>query len=66
MAIEALQLDLFKTDEYCEVKQEVQKVNDSLNKVRKGTYAKINEQKAVIENLKNRVEIMEKFICTRT
>lgn len=37
----------------------------SLDKVRKGTYARINEMSACITDLKSRLDILERHICTK-
>jgi len=55
----SMQLEFFKTEEEIEI----EKIKKTLDKVRKGTYANINEMKRGVEELKNRLEIIEKNIC---
>jgi len=62
----ALQLEFFKTEEQCEIEalaRLIAEVKNSSDKVRRGTYASINEVKRECCDLKNRLEIMERFIC---
>ena len=64
----AYQLDLLKTDETCFQEKmvfDLEKVRKSSDSVRKGTYARLNEQKKEIDDLKNRLEILERFICKK-
>jgi hypothetical protein len=60
-----IQYDLFKPIpnemEVCHI--EVEAVRTSLNKVRRGTYASINELKKENYELKCRLEILERNIC---
>ncbi len=60
-----IQYDLFKPIpnemEVCKI--EVEAVRTSLNKVRRGTYASINELKKENYDLKCRLEILERNIC---
>ena len=62
----AIQLDLFKTDQECDMdslRRTVQEVKLSSDKVRKGTYARINEMSKECADLKGRLEIIERHIC---
>jgi hypothetical protein len=61
----ALQLEFFKTEEECEMdalRHALEQVRKSSDKVRKGTYAKINELTKEAVDLKNRLEILERGI----
>ena len=61
-----IQLDFFKTKEECEldyIKQELKSIAESSTKVRKGTYARINEIAKENYELKSRLEILERHIC---
>lgn len=63
------QLDLLKTSEQSlqdKIISDLDKVRKSADSVRKGTYARLNEQKREIQDLKNRLEILERFICRQT
>ena len=62
----AIQLDFLKTPQQCfeeRIASDLDKVRKSGDAVRKGTYARLNEQKKEIDDLKNRLEILERFIC---
>ena len=54
-----IQLDFFKTDE----DYELDALKITLDKVRKGTYARINSLNKECLDLKERLEIIEKNIC---
>ena len=63
----AIQLDFFKTEEECELetlRRLCEDVKKSTDKVRKGTYARINEIRKECEDLRIRLEIMERNICS--
>lgn len=53
------QLDMFKTHE----ESRVDAIQATLDKVRRGTYASINEVKRECIDLKSRLEIIERNIC---
>lgn len=55
----AIQLDLFRSPFECELEA----LRASHDKVRKGTYAKINALTTEVVDLKIRLEIMERNIC---
>jgi hypothetical protein len=64
-----IQFDLFKTREESEVdglRFEVEKIRASSDKVRKGTYANINELRKDYLDLRSRLEIIERHICKGT
>jgi len=54
-----IQYDFFKDPLECQIEA----TSSSLEKVRKGTYAKINELKKECNELKTRLEILERYIC---
>jgi hypothetical protein len=54
-----IQLELFRTPEEIEVES----LRKTLDKVRKGTYARLNELAKENADLKSRLEILEKNIC---
>ena len=61
-----IQLDFFKTDEQCEIEAlglAVASIKLSSDKVRKGTYARINEIAKRQEELELRMGIIEHNIC---
>jgi len=60
------QLDLFKEKEESKlnaVEEFIEELRESHHRVRKGTYASINEQKAQIKLILERLEILERNIC---
>lgn len=62
----ALQLDFFLTEEECELnalKKAIDEVRKSGDKVRKGTYARLNELNKECVELKSRLDILERYIC---
>lgn len=62
----AVQLDLFKTPEECEMdalRRSIEDVRKSSEKVRKGTYARLNELVKDCVDLRFRLEVMERNIC---
>jgi hypothetical protein len=62
----AIQLDFLKTPAQCfeeKIVSDLEKVRKSGDAVRKGTYARLNEQKKEIDDLKSRLVILERFIC---
>jgi Tfp pilus assembly protein PilO len=61
-----VQYDFFLEPEQSEVemlRKELSKVAASGHSVRKGTYAMINEQRKRIEDLEERLAILERHIC---
>jgi hypothetical protein len=61
-----IQLDLFRSKEECEIitlRNVIEEVRKSADKVRKGTYARINELNKEQVELKSRLEIIERNIC---
>ena len=61
----AIQLEFFKTETECEMdalRHALEQVRKSSEKVRKGTYAKLNELTKEAVDLKIRLEILEKGI----
>lgn len=61
-----LQLEFFRSEEECEIlmlKKTIEEVKLSSDKVRKGTYARINELNKECVNIKVRLEIIESNIC---
>lgn len=65
----SIQLDFFKTQEECEIdslRKTVLEVKVSSDKVRRGTYARINEMSKECSDLKARLEILERYICNTT
>jgi len=61
-----IQLDLFRSKEECELitlRNVIEDVRKSADKVRKGTYARINELNKECGDLRNRLEIIERNIC---
>ena len=55
----AIQLEMFRSQEEIELET----LRKTLDKVRKGTYARLNELAKENANLKDRLEILEKNIC---
>jgi hypothetical protein len=62
----AIQYDFFKTEEESEIecmKRSIEKIDESCHKVRKGIYAKHGEILKIVNDLQERLEIIEKNIC---
>ena len=62
----AVQYNIFETREESEERallEHVKKLEDSLGKVRRGTYARIGDQNKRILELESRLEILERNIC---
>lgn len=57
------QLDFFEKSETSELKDRMQKCEESAGKVRKSLFARNNELKKRIDELESRLEIIEKGIC---
>jgi len=65
----AIQLEFFKTEQECEMdalRHALEQVRKSSEKVRKGTYAKLNELTKEATDLKIRLEILERGISKKT
>ncbi|MHB1059980.1 MAG: hypothetical protein ACYC0F_19125 [Rhodanobacter sp.] len=61
-----IQLDFFRSSEESELialRDELRKTKESLDKVRKGTYARLNEQGKKVCDLEVRMNIIERGIC---
>lgn len=61
-----IQLDFFKTDEELiieDIQNRVEAIKISSDKVRRGTYARLNEQGKKVLELEERLCIIEKYIC---
>ncbi len=61
----AIQLEFFKTEAECEMdalRHALEQVRKSSEKVRKGTYAKLNELTREAADLKIRLEVLERGI----
>lgn len=61
-----IQLDLFREDDESErlaLMEEVKKLKTTLDKVRKGTYARLNEHGRVIVEMASDLEILKRNIC---
>lgn len=64
-----VQLDFFKTHEESRIdalEASFDKVKQSCDKVRKGQFAKIGELNKKIEDLEQRLAILERYICYAT
>ncbi len=61
-----IQLDMFKTAEECELdalRKCIEETKHSADKVRRGTYARLNELGKECIDLKARLELIERNIC---
>ena len=61
-----IQLDFFKTPEECErdsIRHSLEQVKKTTEKLRKGTYARMNELTRESIDLRARLEILERNIC---
>jgi hypothetical protein len=61
-----IQLDFFKTDEELiieDIQKRVEAIKISSDKVRRGTYARLNEQSKILLDLEERLSLIEKYIC---
>jgi len=63
------QLEFFPIDEMTELRREINRVDESANKVRRGTFAAINkvgksfcEQEKRISELEHKLWVLEKYI----
>lgn len=65
MAIVAVQYDLFtpKPTEIEILRMEFESLNVSHHKVRRGTYCELNKEKKRINELEERLSILERYIC---
>lgn len=59
-----IQLDFFQTDETLRMQNEIRKIKESTDKVRKSLFAKHGELAKNYTDLLNRMEILERHICT--
>ena len=62
----AIQLDLFKTPEQCEIdalRLQNAEMRQTLDRVRKGTYARLNVHESGLSNHEERLAIVERLIC---
>ena len=57
------QLELFETKEEREIRFLAEHTKASLNRVRKGTYARLNRQQRELDELSERLTIIERNIC---
>lgn len=60
---EVYQLDFFKDDEMCRLESELHKTQASLNRVRKGTYARLNELQKLYNELHEEHEYFKRALC---
>lgn len=60
---EAIQLDLFESDEMVIMRHDIRKIRESTEKVRKSLFAKNNELKKDYMDLAERLAILEHNIC---
>ncbi len=58
-----LQLDFFEDTEITHIKQEIEKVKQSSDRVRKGMYAKHGALEKKFQELDDRLGIIERNIC---
>ena len=58
-----IQLDLFEDNEVILLRNEMQKVRESTDKVRKGLFARHNELSKLWVELDHRLNIIERCIC---
>ncbi len=62
----ALQLDFFKSEETCEIellRKEVSTLKLSLDKCRKSLFARHGEHEKIIQDLSDRLFLLERNIC---
>jgi len=62
----AIQMDFWKSFEQCEIdalRLRLAKVESSCDKVRKGMYARLNQQAKELEEIKTRMGYIEQGIC---
>ena len=63
-----VQLDFFRSYEECqiiELTRAFKEVKDSADRVRKSQFAKIGAHEKRIAELEERLELLERFICTK-
>lgn len=59
-----IQLDFFEKDEVSILKEELKKVHERSEKVRRGMFARHNELAKMYIELNERMHVIEKNICT--
>ena len=57
------QLDLFKDEETCKLEADIQVLRKSLDRVRKGTFARISKIQGQYDELQNEFETLKISIC---
>lgn len=61
-----LQYDLFEElNPFDEMLGQIEEVESTLSKVRKGTYASINEVKKMVLEMRDDVELIKRHLCTK-
>jgi hypothetical protein len=58
-----IQLDLFETDETVLLRNEMQKIKESCDKVRRSLFARHGEIGKLYVELDHRLSIIERYIC---
>ncbi len=58
-----LQLDFFEETEITQMKSEIESMSESLNRIRKGLYAKNGSLEKKYQELDERLGIIERNIC---
>ena len=61
--LEQYQLDFFQDNETSRLEAKLQKTQDSLDRVRKGTYARLNELQKKYDDMVADHELIKKMIC---
>jgi uncharacterized protein Yka (UPF0111/DUF47 family) len=62
----AIQLDFFETEEESDLsclRKDVSRIRDSSDKVRRGTYARLNEHYRKMLDMEHRLDIIERGLC---
>ena len=60
---ELYQLDFFKDSDFCRIEAELARTQESLSRVRKGTFARINLLQKLYNEIKEDHEIFKRNIC---
>ena len=63
--MQSYQYEFFKAAEFKMLEEELDKVSKSADKVRRGTYANINELRKMIVEMKEDVDIIKRHLCKK-
>lgn len=61
-----LQLELYRDAETIILERKIDETNESLTKVRKGTYARLNKLEKMLTDFRDEMEVYKRNICQKT